>query len=61
VRRVDAYVNGRRVKVFRGRSLHRITLRSLPRGAFTLTLVSRTSTGRGGRRITSVHRFGGCR
>jgi hypothetical protein len=49
------------VKVFRGRSLHRITLRSLPRGAFTLTLVSRTSAGRGGRRITSVHRFGGCR
>jgi len=37
------------------------TLRSLPRGAFTLTLVSRTSAGRGGRRITSVHRFGGCR
>jgi hypothetical protein len=49
------------VKVFRGRSLHRITLRSLPRRAFTLTLVSRTSARRGGRRITSVHRFGGCR
>jgi acyl-homoserine-lactone acylase len=61
VRRVDAYVNGRRVKVFRGRSLHRVTLRSLPRRAFRLTLVSRTSAGRGGRRITSVYRFGGCR
>jgi acyl-homoserine-lactone acylase len=61
VRRVDAYVNGRRRRVFRGRSLHRITLRSLPRGAFRLTLVSRTSAGRGGRRITSVHRFGACR
>jgi len=61
VRRVDAYVNGRRVKVFRGRSLHRVTLRSLPHRAFTLTLVSRTSAGRGGRRITSVHRFAACR
>jgi hypothetical protein len=58
---VDAYVDGRRVKVFRGRRLDRITLRSLPRGAFTLTLVSRTSRRRGGRRITSVHRFGDCR
>ena len=61
VRRVDAYVDGRRAKVFRGRSLHRITLRGLPRRALTLTLVSRTRAGRGGRRITSVHRFGACR
>src|SRR4051812_6574293 len=56
--RVDVYVNGRRVKVVRGRRVRRVVLRRLPRGRFTVRIVARWSSGR---RTISVRRYVGCR
>src|SRR4051794_15231651 len=56
--RVDAYVNGKRVLVRRGRSLERITLKRLPRKRFTVKIVSTQNTGS---KLISVRRYKGCR
>jgi hypothetical protein len=55
---VDAYVNGRRVRHVRGHSVKRIVLHGLPRGKFTVRIVTTTSRGS---RTTSVRRYSGCR
>jgi len=52
------YVDGRRVKVVRGRRLRtRIDLRGLPKGRYTVRVVVRTSTGR---TITRTRRYRTC-
>jgi alpha-glucosidase len=56
--RVDVYVNGRRVKVVRGRRVRRVTLRRLPRGRFTVRIVAHWASGP---RTVSVRRYVGCR
>jgi len=58
VTRATVYVNGRRVKVVRGRRLRApIDLRGLPRGRFTVRVVGRTSTGR---TISETRRYVTC-
>jgi len=58
VTRATVYVNGRRVKVVRGRRLRApIDLRGLPRGRFTVRVVGRTSTGR---TISATRRYVTC-
>jgi hypothetical protein len=55
---VTAYLDGRRVKIVRGRRLTAIRLPALPaRAVHTIRLVVRSSDGR--TRITS-HRYRGC-
>jgi alpha-glucosidase len=56
--RVDVFVNGRRVKVVRGRRVTRVTLRRLPKGRFTVRIVDRWARGP---RTISVRRYVGCR
>ena len=55
--RIDAYVNGKRVKTTKGHRLRTITLRKLATSALTIKLVARTNTGR---RLTSTYRFARC-
>jgi hypothetical protein len=52
------YINGRRVRVVRGRALRRtITLHNLPRGRLRLKVVVRTTTGR---RLTARRTYPAC-
>jgi hypothetical protein len=52
------YVNGRRVKVLRGKRLRApVNLRGLPRGRFTVKIVGRT---RAGRRYVATRRYRTC-
>jgi endoglycosylceramidase len=53
------YLNGRRVRVVRGRALRRtITVRNLPRGKLRLKIVARTTTGR---RLIARRTYPACR
>jgi sugar lactone lactonase YvrE len=54
---VEVYVNGRRVRLVRGQSIMRVTLKGLPHGRFTVKLVTRSSSGK---RATSSQTFTGC-
>jgi endoglycosylceramidase len=54
---VTVYVNGRRVRRVRGRSVGRVSITRLPVGRFTVKIVARTS--RGGRVVT-INRYTGC-
>ena len=52
------YVNGKRVKVLRGRRLRsRVNLRGLPRGRYTVRVVVTTTLGR---RYVSTRRYRTC-
>ena len=52
------YVNGKRVKVVRGKRLRaRVNLRGLPKGRYTVRVVAITSTGR---RVTETRRYRTC-
>src|SRR3712207_5231393 len=58
IRSARVYVNGKRVKVLRGRRLRsRVNLRGLPRGRYTIRVVVRTTRGR---RIVSTRRYRTC-
>src|SRR3954466_4211104 len=56
--RVTVYVNGRRVKQVQGRRITHIAIRRLPRGVFTVKIVSVSSRGS---RTVSVRTYRGCR
>jgi hypothetical protein len=58
ITRVYAYVNGRNALKARGRKITRIVLKTLPRGSYTVKLVTLSS--RGGRR-TTTNTYVGCR
>jgi hypothetical protein len=52
------YVNGKRIKVLRGRRLRaRVNLRGLPEGTVTIRVVARTS---GGKKVTETRRYRTC-
>jgi sugar lactone lactonase YvrE len=55
--RVEVYLNGRRVEVIRGHSVGRIELAGLPRGRFTVRLVTHYARGKSG---ATSHTFVGC-
>jgi hypothetical protein len=58
LRSARVYVNGRRVRVLRGRRLHaRVDLGGRPRGRFTVRIVART---RAGRRVVQVRHYRSC-
>jgi hypothetical protein len=58
IRTARVYVNGRRVRVLRGRRLRsRVNLRGLPRGRYTIRVVIRTTRGK---RIVSTRRYRTC-
>lgn len=58
LRSARVYVNGRRVRVLRGRRLRaRVNLRGLPRGVVRVTIRGRT---RSGRTVTSTRRYRTC-
>jgi sugar lactone lactonase YvrE len=54
---VYAYVNGKRVSVVHGRAITRITLTKLPRGAFTVALITHYARGRP---ATTRKTYAGC-
>ena len=55
---VVAYVNGKRVRVLRGRRLRApVDLRGLPRGRFKVTIKAVT---RSGKRVTATRRYRTC-
>ena len=57
--RARVYVNGKRVRVLRGRRLRaRVNLRGLPKGRYTVRVVAVTTTGR---RVTEKRRYRTCR
>jgi Glycosyl hydrolase 36 superfamily, catalytic domain/Glycosyltransferase family 36 len=56
--RVAVFVNGRRVARRHGRNIRRVTVARLPRGRFTLRIVSTLSNGS---RLVSTRRYSGCR
>jgi hypothetical protein len=59
IRSARVYVNGKRVKVVRGRRVRaRVDLRGLPQGRYTVRIVVRTSTGR---IIIAKRRYRTCR
>ncbi|HEV2813022.1 MAG TPA: hypothetical protein VGW10_07215 [Solirubrobacteraceae bacterium] len=59
LRSARVYVNGRRVRVLRGKRLRaRVDLRGLPEGRYTVKIVARTTTGR---RIVAKRRYRTCR
>jgi hypothetical protein len=55
--RVAVYVNGKLIARKRGRNLRRVTLRRLPRGVFTVRVVTTRSNGK---RVRSVRTYRGC-
>ena len=55
--RARVYLNGKRVRTFRGRPLRHITLRLPTNRSFTLRIVTRTNTGA---RVVSVRRYQAC-
>lgn len=58
LRRATVFVNGRKVRVLRGRRLRaRVNLRGLPRGAFSVRVVAVTTTGR---RVSGTRRYHTC-
>jgi sugar lactone lactonase YvrE len=54
---VEVYVNGHLTRVVHGPSITRVALKLLPRGRFTVKLVTRDARGR---RATTSHSFLGC-
>jgi hypothetical protein len=56
--RVEAFVNGKRVKRARGRSIKRLVLRRLPQGKFTVRIVATQNTGS---KLISTRRYKGCK
>ena len=58
ITRVYAYVNGRKVLTARGPRITRVVLKKLPRGSYTVKLVTLSS--RGGRK-TTTNTYVGCR
>jgi hypothetical protein len=57
VTRVEVYVNGRRIKLLRGRRITQVTLTGLPHGRFTVGLLVQDAKGN---RAASSQLFQGC-